>query len=74
MMAPLLDVADFYDPSLRTRFETPVRISVETEVEMLQGRIDALVVQERLWVRVVEAKHTTLYGLSRKFSLFNEGD
>lgn len=119
MMAPLLDVAGFYDPPFRTRFEAPVKISVETEVEILQGWIDALVVQERFWVWVLEAKRTTfslslgipqalaymlatphaenpvfgvlmsgedfifiklvwqetpLYGLSRKFSLLNEGD
>jgi hypothetical protein len=119
MMAPLLDVAGFYDPPFKTRFETPIRISVEAEGEVLQGRIDALVVQERFWVWVLEANRTTfslslgipqalsyrlatphtedpvfgvlmsgedfifiklvwqetpIYGLSRKFSLLNQGD
>jgi hypothetical protein len=119
MMAPLLDVADFYDPPFRTRFEPAVSIAVETEDEVLRGRIDALVVQSQFWVWVLEAKRTTFslslgipqaiaymladpsskastfglfmsgedfifiklvrqamptYGLSRKFSIINEGD
>lgn len=59
MVAPLLDVAGFYDPPFKTRFEPVVSIAVETEAEILQGRIDALVVQNQFWVWVLEAKRTT---------------
>jgi hypothetical protein len=119
MMAPLLDVAGFYDPPFKTKFEPAVSVAVETEDEVLRGRIDALVVQSQFWVWVLEAKRTTFslslgipqaiaymladpsskaftfgllmsgedfifiklvrqgtptYGLSRKFSIINEGD
>lgn len=59
MVAPLLDVAGFYDPPFRTRFEPTISIEVETSDEVLQGRIDALVVQDQFWVWVLEAKRTT---------------
>jgi hypothetical protein len=59
MMAPLLDIAGFYDPPFKTRFEPTVVLEVETEAEILQGRIDALVVQNQFWVWVLEAKRTT---------------
>jgi hypothetical protein len=59
MMSPLLDIAGFYDPPFRTRFEPAIAIAVETETEILQGRIDALVVQNQFWVWVLEAKRTT---------------
>lgn len=93
-------------------------MEVETQEEVLQGRIDALVVQNQFWIWVLEAKRTTfslslgipqalaymlcnpntynstygiltggedfifiklrqqapIYGLSRKFSILNEGD
>jgi hypothetical protein len=119
IVGPLLDVAGFYDTPFKTRFEPYVTLQVETEEEILQGRIDALVLQNQFWVWVLEAKRTTfslslgipqalaymlchpdpdkptfgiltggedfifiklvrqqapIYGLSRKFSIINEGD
>ncbi|MBR8834898.1 MAG: type I restriction endonuclease subunit R [Stigonema ocellatum SAG 48.90 = DSM 106950] len=119
ILAPLLDIAGFYDAPFKTRFEPTVTLEVETEEEILQGRIDALVLQNQFWVWVLEAKRTTfslslgipqalaymlsnpdidkpifgiltggedfifiklvrqqepVYGLSRKFSIMNEGD
>jgi hypothetical protein len=59
MMAPLLDVAGFYDAPFKMRFEPAVTLEVETQEEILQGRIDALVVQNQLWIWVLEAKRTT---------------
>jgi hypothetical protein len=59
MVAPLLDIAGFYDAPFKTRFEPTVTLEVETEAEVLQGRIDALVVQNQFWVWVLEAKRTT---------------
>ncbi|KYC36849.1 type I restriction endonuclease subunit R [Scytonema hofmannii PCC 7110] len=119
IVSPLLDIAGFYDTPFKTRFEPSVTLQVETEEEILQGRIDALVLQNQFWVWVLEAKRTTfslslgipqalaymlchpdvdkptfgiltggedfifiklvrqqspIYGLSRKFSIINEGD
>lgn len=118
IVAPLLDVGGFYDPPFKTQFEPAIVIEVETEAEILRGRIDALVVQNQFWVWVLEAKRTTfslglgipqalaymlanptqsttfgiltggedfifiklvrrstsIYALSRKFSILNPGD
>ena len=59
IVSPLLDLAGFYDPPFRSRFEPPVEITIDTGEEMLNGRIDALIVQNQIWVWVLEAKRTT---------------
>ena len=59
VLSKLLDLARFYDPPFRFRTETSVEISIEEQDEILRGRIDALVVQEQLWVLVIESKRTT---------------
>ncbi|MEM8638457.1 MAG: type I restriction endonuclease subunit R [Cyanobacteria bacterium P01_G01_bin.54] len=59
IVSPLLDLAGFYDPPFRTQFEPSVQLEVDEEGEVLQGRIDVLVVQEQLWICVLEAKRTT---------------
>jgi hypothetical protein len=59
IVSPLLDVAGFYDAPFKTRFEPSVQIAVDTGEEILQGRIDALVVQNQFWLWVLEAKRTT---------------
>lgn len=57
IMSPLLDLAGFYEPPFRFGAETPVSFKFEDEEE-IQGRLDALVIQQRFWVLVVEAKQT----------------
>ncbi len=47
IVASLLDIAGFYDAPFNTRFEKSVTLEVEAEEEILQGRIDALVVQNQ---------------------------
>jgi len=59
IVSPLLELAGFYDPPFRCRFEPPVDVAIDTGEEVLNGRIDALVVQNQLWVWVLEAKQTT---------------
>lgn len=59
IVSPLLELAGFYDPPFRARFEPPVDVAIDTGEEVLNGRIDALVVQNQLWVWVIEAKRTT---------------
>ena len=59
IVSPLLELAGFYDPPFRTRFEPPVYVAIDAGEEVLNGRIDALVVQNQLWVWVLEAKRTT---------------
>ena len=59
MVSPLLEVAGFYDPPFRTKFEPSVEVAIEDQDEVIQGRIDALVIQDKLWIWVIEAKRTT---------------
>ena len=59
IVSPLLELAGFYDPPFRSRFEPPVEVAIDTGNDVLNGRIDALVVQEQVWVWVLEAKRTT---------------
>lgn len=57
--APLLEKARFYDPPYRIRGEAFVNIEVEGEnEEILRGRIDVLVLQDRFWVILLESKRT----------------
>jgi len=59
IVSPLLELAGFYDPPFRSRFEPPVDVAIDTGEELLNGRIDALIVQNQIWVWVLEAKRTT---------------
>ncbi|MEQ8976108.1 MAG: type I restriction endonuclease subunit R [Coleofasciculus sp. C1-SOL-03] len=59
IVSPLLELAGFYDPPFRSRFEPPVDVAIDTGEEVLNGRIDALIVQNQIWVWVLEAKRTT---------------
>lgn len=59
IISPLLELAGFYDPPFRSQFEPTVEISVDTGEEILKGRIDALIVQNQIWIWVIEAKRTT---------------
>jgi Type I restriction enzyme R protein N terminus (HSDR_N) len=60
LVAPLLTVAGFYDPPFRVRAEESVQLTLEDSEEILQGRIDVLVLLNRLWVVVLESKKTAL--------------
>ena len=56
VLSPLLAMAGFYGPPFRMRTEVGVQIALEDEGEVVRGRIDVLVLQERFWVLVVESK------------------
>lgn len=58
--APLLELTGFYDPPFQLRAETTVEISVNDSEETLRGRIDVLVLQDQLWLMVLESKKTTI--------------
>jgi hypothetical protein len=65
ILSPLLELAGFYQAPFRFRAEVSVAVEAigeKDEVlqdEVLRGRIDGLVLQERLWVVLIEAKRTT---------------
>lgn len=60
IVSPLLDLAGLYDSRFTIRTEAQVEILLEDRDELIQGRIDTLILQEQFWVLVVEAKNTTL--------------
>jgi predicted type IV restriction endonuclease len=57
VLSPLLDLAGFYQPPFRMRTEESVIVTSQDEdgVE-IRGAIDAIVVLEKIWVVVIEAK------------------
>jgi hypothetical protein len=59
VLSPLLDLAGFYEAPFRFQAETSVEIAIAERDEVLRGRIDALVVQNRFWILVIESKRTT---------------
>lgn len=58
--SPLLTIAGFYDPPFKIRAEEAVHLTLADSEEVLQGRLDVLVLKNQLWVVVLEAKKTAL--------------
>ncbi len=59
MISPLLDLAGLYDARFTIKTEASVEIVLEDQGEILQGRIDTLILNEKIWVLVIEAKNST---------------
>jgi hypothetical protein len=60
VLSPLLELAGFYQSPYKFRAEVAVEIQALGENdELLRGRIDALVLQEQLWIVLIESKRTT---------------
>lgn len=60
VVSPLLELAGFYDPPFKIKAETTIELSIDDGEEVLRGRIDVLVLQNRLWVAVLESKKSTI--------------
>lgn len=60
LASPLLATAGFYDPPFRVRAEESVQLTLNDGEEVLQGRMDVLVLLNQLWVVVLESKKTAL--------------
>lgn len=58
VLSPLLDLAGFYEPPFRIEGETEIKVSAEDEGETIQGSIDGVVIQEQIWVTVIEDKNS----------------
>ncbi|MFN6515547.1 MAG: restriction endonuclease subunit R, partial [Nostoc sp. CreGUA01] len=56
VLSPLLNLAGFYDEPFYIRGEQSIEISAEDKGEVIRGRIDILVIQEQLWILVIESK------------------
>ena len=60
VLSPLLELAGFYQSPYRFKTEVPVEIeALGDNEEILRGRIDALVLQGKLWIVLIESKKTT---------------
>lgn len=60
VVSPLLELAGFLDPPFRLRSPYGIAIALEDPEETIRGSIDVLIVQERLWILVVESKRTSI--------------
>ncbi len=60
LASPLLAIAGLYDPPFTLRAEESLQLTIDDGEEILQGRIDVLVLREQFWIVVLEAKKTAL--------------
>ena len=60
VVSPLLELAGFYGPPFKIKAETTIELTIDDGEEILRGRIDVLILQNRLWVAVLESKKTTI--------------
>lgn len=58
VLAPLLDLAGFYHKPFRIETETSVDVEMEDEGLIIRGRMDVLVLKDRLWLLVIESKRS----------------
>jgi hypothetical protein len=58
VLAPLLDLAGFYHKPFRIETETSVDLEMKDEDLVIRGRIDVLVLKNRLWLLVIESKRS----------------
>jgi hypothetical protein len=57
VLSPLLSAAGFYRHPFRPVAETQVELVVSEDEQLLRGRLDILVLNESLWVTVLESKN-----------------
>jgi hypothetical protein len=60
LVSPLLTITGLYDPPFLLKAEESVLIEIADSEESLQGRIDVLVLRDRIWIIVLESKKTML--------------
>lgn len=58
LVSRLLELAGFFDEPFFITTEPQVEIQLQDRDEILRGRIDTLVIHQRLWVLVVESKRS----------------
>jgi len=55
-LSPLLSLSGFYDPPFYTTLEESIEVVSQDGSETVRGQIDVLVLQNTIWVVVIEAK------------------
>ncbi|NEO83461.1 MAG: type I restriction endonuclease subunit R [Spirulina sp. SIO3F2] len=61
LVAPLLELLGVFQPPYLVRGEKYIKVAIEDRDQILEGLIDVLVMQEQLWLVVLESKR---YGFS----------
>ncbi|MEC4815461.1 MAG: type I restriction endonuclease subunit R [Scytonema sp. PMC 1069.18] len=56
VLSPLLELAGFLDSPFKIRSPYGIELEISDPEETIRGFIDTLVIQEQLWILVVEAK------------------
>jgi hypothetical protein len=56
VLSPLLSLAGFYRPPLRPVLEKRVNVALEEGDRTVWGRIDILLLQQQVWIAVIESK------------------
>src|SRR6266478_9057713 len=56
VLSPLLYLADFFLPPLAIQSEVAVQLSIADEEPAIEGKIDILVLPNRLWILLIESK------------------
>lgn len=59
VVSPLLDLAGFYGEPFFLATEESLEIALEDEGEIIRGRIDILVIEEKFWLLVIESKRAS---------------
>jgi hypothetical protein len=59
VLSPLLDLAGFYSEPFFIATKESIEIALEDEEEIIRGRIDVLVLQQQLWLLVIESKRAS---------------
>ena len=60
LVSPLLYLSGLCDPPFKLRGEVPVQVRVEESGQILNGRIDALVLRDRFWLILAKSKQAKL--------------
>ncbi len=64
LVAPLLTLAKLYDEPFFITTEPSINLEIENQNEILRGRIDTLIIHQRLWVLVVESKDSLSFNIA----------
>ncbi|MEL7226961.1 MAG: restriction endonuclease subunit R [Cyanobacteria bacterium J06576_12] len=58
VLAPLLDLSGFYHRPFRIETEASTQIQMQDDGLVIRGRIDVLVLQQKMWLLVIESKRS----------------
>ena len=56
VLAPVLSATGFYRHPFQTTAEKTIELALEEQDEIIRGRIDLLVINQSLWIAVIESK------------------